>query len=342
MKFLPSKLPTNQFDHFYLGGNKIGALRHGPGGPMRPEEWIASTTTRFGEKKLGLSQLASGEYLVDAVSSDPLTWLGAEHAAAYGASTEILVKLLDPDQRLPVHYHPNRAFAAQHLALTHGKTEAWIILEAPVGATVGLGFKREHSKAEIAALVSAHDATSLLDALQHIPVKAGDSILVPAGVPHAIGAGIFIVELQEPTDLSILLEWNDFAVDGEVDGHLGLGFDLALDALRYTPILPVEMTQFISENGAFGAIDFDIFLAAANPYFRADFLSGSSAAIAAGFAILIVLGGVGEIEFTNTPSISVAPGDAVVIPYAAGSWSLKGAHGIVSRPPLPKNRHLAV
>ena len=45
----PSKLPSNQFDHFYKGGYRIGKLRNGPGGPMRPEEWIGSTTTRFGE-----------------------------------------------------------------------------------------------------------------------------------------------------------------------------------------------------------------------------------------------------------------------------------------------------
>ena len=50
---VPSKLPSNQFDHFYRGGNRIGALRQGPGGPMRPEEWIGSVTTRFGEAEIG-------------------------------------------------------------------------------------------------------------------------------------------------------------------------------------------------------------------------------------------------------------------------------------------------
>ena len=43
------RLPVNQFDHFYRGGDRIGALRHGPGGPQRPEEWIGSTTARFGQ-----------------------------------------------------------------------------------------------------------------------------------------------------------------------------------------------------------------------------------------------------------------------------------------------------
>ena len=68
----PSKLPSNQFDHFYRGGNRIGVLRHGPGGPMRPEEWIGSITTRFGEAEQGLSHLSNGALLRDAKASKQL------------------------------------------------------------------------------------------------------------------------------------------------------------------------------------------------------------------------------------------------------------------------------
>ena len=64
-----------------------------------------------------------------------------------------------------------------------------------------------------------------------LDLAAGDAVLVPAGLPHAIGEGAFVVELQEPTDLSILLEWSGFEIDGATDGHLGLGFDVALAAV---------------------------------------------------------------------------------------------------------------
>ena len=110
-KVVPAKLPSNQFDHFYRGGDRIGALRHGPGGPMRPEEWIGSVTTRFGAVEQGLSKLPDGTFLKDAIASDPIAWLGEEHFSHFGLSIEVLVKLLDPDQRLPVHFHPNKAFA---------------------------------------------------------------------------------------------------------------------------------------------------------------------------------------------------------------------------------------
>jgi len=64
---------------------------------MRPEEWIGSTTTRFGEAVNGLSKLADGRLLKDAINADSISWLGSKHIEKFGNSIEILVKLLDPD-----------------------------------------------------------------------------------------------------------------------------------------------------------------------------------------------------------------------------------------------------
>ncbi len=327
----PQLLPSNQFDHFYKGGYKIGALRHGPGGPMRPEEWIGSTTTRFGETRMGLSTLSDGTLLRDAILHSPEEWLGPEHLSAFGSSTELLLKLLDPDQRLPVHYHPNRAFAKKHLALDHGKTEAWIILEAPEDAYVGLGFAREMKKSEVASMVDARDAQGLMDSLQKFNVTKGDAILVPAGTPHSIGAGIFVLELQEPTDLSALLEWNDFAVDGTVDGHLGLGFDLVLDALRYTPVERAESELLVTRNRL--VTPGSIFTGAASPYFRADYISPATGVIDAGFGIFLALGGEGEATFDSAENLPIVKGSALLVPAQAGNWRVKGVEGILARPP---------
>ena len=327
----PQLLPSNQFDHFYKGGYKIGALRRGPGGPMRPEEWIGSTTTRFGEKTMGLSTLEDGTLLRDAILNNPEDWLGGEHLEAYGSSTELLLKLLDPDQRLPVHYHPNRAYAKKHLALDHGKTEAWIILEAPEDAHVGLGFAREMKKSEVASMVDARDAQGLMDSLQKFNVTKGDAILVPAGTPHSIGAGIFVLELQEPTDLSALLEWNDFAVDGTVDGHLGLGFDLVLDALRYTPVERAESELLVTRNRL--VTPGSIFTGAASPYFRADYISPATGVIDAGFGIFLALGGEGEATFDSAENLPIVKGSALLVPAQAGNWRVKGVEGILARPP---------
>jgi mannose-6-phosphate isomerase len=329
----PSKLPSNQFDHFYKGGNRIGKLRNGPGGPMRPEEWIASTTTRFGESINGLSKLENGQLLRDVIASDAISWLGEKHIAKFGASTEILVKLLDPDQRLPVHYHPNISFAKENLHMNHGKTEAWIILDAPAGAKVGIGFKEMMSKADVAAMVANHDSDGLLKSLVFKEVKAGDAVFVPAGVVHAIESGIFVLELQEPTDLSILLEWDGFAVDGDKDGHLNLGFDTALNALRLTPLSMDEEKEIITKFDIGGQRSGGIFNSIANPFFRADYLTQGHSKVESGFGIFLALSGEGVMIFDNDQPLEIKQGDAVVIPYCAGGFTLSNCSGILSRPP---------
>jgi len=329
----PSKLPSNQFDHFYKGGDRIGQLRKGPGGPMRPEEWIGSTTTRFGQSLNGLSKVEGGQLLKDLIDQDPVSWLGEKHLKKYGSSTEILVKLLDPDQRLPVHYHPDQKFAKEKLHLNHGKTEAWIILDAPVGAKVGIGFKEKMSKADVAAMVANHDSVGLLKSLVFKEVKAGDAVFVPAGVVHAIESGIFVLELQEPTDLSILLEWDGFAVDGDKDGHLNLGFDTALDALRLTPLSMDEERQIITKFDIGGQRSGGVFNSIANPFFRADYLTQGHSKVESGFGIFLALSGEGVMIFDNDQPLEIKQGDAVVIPYCAGGFTLSNCSGILSRPP---------
>lgn len=336
----PAKLPSNQFDHFYRGGNRIGALRNGPGGPMRPEEWIGSITTRFGEAEQGLSRLSDGTLLRDAIKNDSDGWLGADHVKNFGLSTEILIKLLDPDQRLPVHYHPNKAFAKTHLGLDHGKTEAWIILEAPAGSGVGLGFAEKQIKEDLLKLVRAQDSAALLASLRRTEVQVGDAVLVPAGVAHAIDAGIFVLELQEPTDLSALLEWEGFAVDGIKDGHLGLGFETVTDALMLDPLSDSEFDSLITHNVFSGGALRSILPLKSDGYFRAHLAPGSGD-FPAGFAVALVLDGSGSISFANAPEMAITKGDAVVIPHSAGSYSFNGSNVIICRPPLAELARVA-
>ena len=300
---------------------------------MRPEEWIASTTTRFGEAVNGLSKLENGQLLRDVIESDPFNWLGEKHIAKFGTSTEILVKLLDPDQRLPVHYHPNISFAKENLHINHGKTEAWIILDAPVGAKVGIGFRETMNKADVGAMVAKHDSEGLLNSLVFKEVKAGDAIFVPAGVVHAIESGIFVLELQEPTDLSILLEWDGFAVDGDKDGHLNLGFDKALEALRLTPLSMEEEREIITKFDIGGQRSGGIFNSIANPFFRADYLTQGHTKVESGFGIFLALSGEGSMIFDNDQPLEIKRGDAVVIPNCAGGFTLNNCSGILSRPP---------
>jgi mannose-6-phosphate isomerase len=213
-------------------------------------------------------------------------------------------------------------------------------LEAPSGSGVGLGFATEQNKDELLKLVRAQDSAALLASLRRTEVKVGDAVLVPAGVAHAIDAGIFVLELQEPTDLSALLEWEGFAVDGIKDGHLGLGFETVTDALRLNPLSDEEFDSLIIHNTFSGGSLRTVLPLKSDGYFRAHLAHGSGD-LPAGFAIVLVLDGDGEIAFANAPTMAITKGDAVVIPFSAGAYSLTGANAIICRPPLAELARVA-
>jgi mannose-6-phosphate isomerase len=119
----PVVLPPNGVPRFYLGGPAIAELRGTEAAGERvPEDWVGSTTTVFGEDELGLSRLPDGRFLRDAVAEDPVAFFGPEHAERRGADPALLVKLLDAGERLPVHVHPDGAFAREALRSPYGKT----------------------------------------------------------------------------------------------------------------------------------------------------------------------------------------------------------------------------
>jgi mannose-6-phosphate isomerase len=278
---------------FYRGGALIDRLR----GELErdsefPEDWIASVVPASNpgrdEPSAGLSRLEDGPLLRDAIEADRTRW----------GTPNLLVKLLDPVERLPVHAHPSREFARAHLGSDYGKTEAWIFVDARDGESEAwLGLREPIEPAVYQEWIERQDTSALLDSLNHVTVKPGDVLYVPAGVPHAIGGGALIVELQEPTDFSIICEWQGFPISPD-DAHLGLGWDAAVKALRldaFTPSLglPPEAAEFFS-------VDERI-----EPAGR--------------FAVLLVLEGEGEID--GQPA---RVGDAFALPAGGESLDVRG------------------
>ncbi|MEU4803659.1 mannose-6-phosphate isomerase [Actinosynnema sp. NPDC023587] len=331
MSSRPIALPANQPEQFYRGGAAIAALRGDSGADRGPEDWVASTTTLFGQAEAGLTRLPDGRWLRDAVAADPVAWLGAEHVAEFGADTALLVKLLDAGQRLPVHCHPSDAFAAEHLAGRHGKTEAWIVIGTTGPDPLAyLGFREDVPAGAVAEWVSTQDSKALLDALNPVSVKAGDTLFVPAGVPHAIGEGVFIVELQQPTDFSVTLEWRGFLDDRDA-WHLGLGQDTALACLDRR-MRHVE--DLLTHTASRVAPSVNLLRAKADPFFRADRLHVTGhRALDPSFAVLVVLAGEGSLG-----GVPLRRGSTVVVPHAAGEAVLTGdLVALRCRPPLPSS-----
>lgn len=323
-------LPANQPpERFYQGGEQIARLRGvGRAQPRTPEDWVGSATTLFGEASLGRTVLPGGTTLAAAIEADPVGWLGEPHVRTFGADPALLVKLLDAGQRLPVHAHPDVPFARQHLGLGHGKTEAWVFLEP---ADVALGFSRDIAADELARWVEHQDVDAMLGAMHTLRARAGDAVLVPAGTPHAIGEGALLVELQEPTDLSILMEWRDFAIDGATDGHLGLGFDTALAAVERHGMTASQVEALRSATAATtGEL-----LPAAASFFRAERTRGS-ATWDAGYSVVVCTSGEATMTSETGRSLRIARGSTILTAHACGVWDVKaqpGFEAIRCRPP---------
>jgi mannose-6-phosphate isomerase len=339
----PVVLGPNQPARFYRGGAGIARLRGIPQpSEYVPEDWVASTTEIFSQPGVGLSRLGSGETLRDAIAADPAGFLGADHVARYGGDPGLLVKILDTGERLVVHFHPGRDFAARHLGSRHGKTEAWIILETrqergdTSAGHVYLGFRHDTDPTVIRRWVTGQDTSAILDSLNKIAVAPGDTCLVPAGVPHAIGAGITLAELQEPTDFSVLLEWAGFAIDGTKEGHLGLGFDIALTALDYSgwDERRLHALRATRPDAAEGAGVTRLLPSQADTFFRAERVDVSApVALEPGYAVLIVVSGHGQITY-SAGSLAVHQGSSILVPYAAGPTTLEGNfQALRCRPP---------
>lgn len=330
----PLRLSPNTFPRFYRGGTGIAAFRGVPfADPYTPEDWVGSTVSTFGCDGPGLSRLDDGRLLRDAIRDDPEAFLGPDHRRVIGDEPGLLVKLLDPDQRLPIHCHPNRDFSKRNLNLRYGKTEAWLVLATRAAdPTVYLGFRNPVGRQRLAAWVDRQETDGLLATVNPVTVTVGDSLLVPAGLPHAVGPGILILELQEPTDLSILMEWKNLNIDGRKDGHLGLGFNRALDAVDRTPWSSDRLSELINagRNGS-------LFPAAADPFFQARRLEGGCI-LPPGFSIIVVTEGRGLLR-SSEGDAPIGKGDTMLIPYSAGEVAIDGAVAAVQcLPPAPASR----
>jgi mannose-6-phosphate isomerase len=333
---IPVVLPPNPVQHFYRGGDRIAALRGiVPATDRQPEEWLAATVSRFGDPVTGLAITESGAFLRDLVAADSADWIGPGRGRD-ASDVGILVKLLDARQRLPVHVHPDRGFATDHLDCPYGKTEAWYVLDAEPGNAFYVGWNQQIDRDELDRRRDAQDSEWMLAHMNRVEAREGMGVLVPAGTAHAIDGGIFVAEVQEPTDFSILLEWSVTTSTRE-ESHLDLGFDAVMPAVSAAHLTEGELATLVSEAGTrpAGRAFRSLLPAAADPFFRLTDAAARGAATdltPAGFAVVLVAEGEGALV-GDGGRLDVARGQVLAVPHAFGGWRLEGdAEVLVGRP----------
>jgi len=238
------KMKENRVWRLYRGGKLLGALhgREEEDGCF-PEDWLASVVEAINPPREGapahegLSEVelpGGGTAFLRDVIPDKFS---------------VLTKFLDSAERLPIQAHPDKEAARRLFQSEYGKTEAWYILggraidgEEPY---LLMGFKEDVPPALLKALFERQDIAGMAALMHKIPARPGEVYLIRGGLPHAIGPGVLLLEIQEPTDYTISLETHDMA-GNEIPArliHQGAGFERMFDCFHYTRQSPEELLR---------------------------------------------------------------------------------------------------
>ena len=133
--------------------------------------------------------------------------------------------------------HPNDALAWERHK-SKGKTEMWYVVDADEGARLRSGFAKQVTPAQYEASVEDNTITDLLAEYE---IHPGDLFFLPAGRVHSIGAGAFIAEIQQTSDITYrIYDFNRKDANGNTRE---LHTELAKDAIDYT-VLPDYRTHY--------------------------------------------------------------------------------------------------
>lgn len=268
-----------------------------------------------------------GELLAESLKLQPEFWFGSASTGKARSSPGVLWKLLDSSVRLQFQAHPDARFARQHLNSNAGKTECWYILGTRGDAHVYLGFQHPPDRASWARMIREQRTDEMLACFEKIPVQPGDCYVVPAGTPHAIGAGVFMVELMEPTDWVVRCETVNAGLALPPEAcFMGLDLETCLEIFDYRahPVAEVRRTfqqQPRELNRTKSFYEEELIAAAYHEYFRLHRLRGQGEARWSGgeLMLLIIVKGEGTVT-AGGQSQAVRAGQTWLLPGAASSW----------------------
>lgn len=239
--------------------------------------------------------------------------VGAENLRRYGDNFPLLVKFISAARDLSIQVHPDNAMA-RRLGRPFGKSEMWYIVRARRGAMICSGFNHEFAPADFTRSL---DEGTLCNHLRQHESRAGDCFFIPAGRIHSIGAGNFLIEVQQSSDDTFrVYDFNRVDQNGE---RRQLHVDLAREALDYeyaddnrTNYLPVV-------NRAVTLIDrpeFTTRLYQLDRPLRADYSAIDS------FVIFVAFEGSARLIDGDGNAVSLRAGESVLFPASNGTVDL--------------------
>lgn len=238
------KMSPNRVRRNYLGGAVIDRLRgiQNTKDGDKPEEWLCSTVEAQNPglplvRDEGLGQFVHDGrtyQLREVLEHNPEYYLGTHPVGRLS----FLAKWLDSSIRLHTQVHPTKEFSKKFLGCDYGKFEAYYVLSirgSVKNPYIRLGFQRKDMSKDLwTDIVHRQDLTMMDSCFENIPVQVGDVIYIPGGMPHAIGEGILLLELMEPSDLVVRCEFNrNEIVVPEAARFMGRDLRMCMDMFDY-------------------------------------------------------------------------------------------------------------
>lgn len=242
--------------------------------------------------------------------------LGSEVMKRFGTRFPLLIKFIDARDDLSIQVHPDDALAEKRHH-SFGKTEMWYVIKATPDAALYCGFSQPIDADEYVRRV---EDNSIMEVLKRYDVTAGDVFFLPAGRVHAIGAGCFIAEIQQTSNITYrIYDYNRKGADGK---GRELHTELAKDAIDYT-FQSDYRTHYTPQPGA--AVEL-----VQCPYFTTRLLKTETPmmrdyATLDSFVVYICMAGSVELRDDNGNELTVSQGQTVLFPATTQSVTLKPA-----------------
>lgn len=223
----------------------------------------------------------------------------------------LLLKLIDAAEPLSVQVHPNDNYAARVENGKLGKTEAWLILDAPEGSQLVYGIKPGTTLDTLRAACEQGAAVEPL--LRRVTVHPGDVCFIPAGCVHAIGAGIMLYEIQQSSDITYrFYDWDRVDKNGNRrELHLQKALDVTDLTFSLDPIPAPNkpVARVLDEK-----------------YFTLDLVNVQGEAVlpaVTAFGLLTALDGDLNVRFAGG-QLTLRKGESAYIPHTAPVLTLHG------------------
>ena len=240
--------------------------------------------------------------------------VGEENYQRFGDEFPLLIKFIDARQDLSIQVHPTDEIA--HLqGKNRGKTEMWYVLESDPGAQLYNGLKQQITPEQYKQMV---ENDTITEALARYEVNEGDVFFIPAGRIHAIGAGSFVTEIQQTSDVTYRIY--DYKRKDKNGNYRELHTELAAESIDYA-VQPNYRTEYErTKNEGVQLVSCPYFTTAVYDLTEPMTLDYSELD---SFVILIAVKGEGTIK-ADGEETSFSMGDTILLPATTAEVKIEG------------------